>query len=607
MLEENDLICKVCGADIKEQQRQAADEAAFAGASPTETPKANPADADADGTKVFEPREGSPPQEAGTVAASAHLAPAHDAFEADEARATAAGPSEAEEFHWNIHKFPGAEARKTEDIDFDWSLSPSSIAQGETRDRDESEAGANDDAAHARPCAETIEEFFALCTEREAPPPERAGGAPSETAAHPTEERAGDTPPETAAYPAEERAGGTPPETAAYPAEERTGGAAAPARPHIEVAWEDLGASFGSKAEKSNRAHFFTFDQKNEEFQKLLDREYERLQTYDSPILDEAREMLAAWDWPGFAGKRTDPATGRGTPSPRPDPSEGQPGRDAARDGKTPEAESPREADATAVEAPAEAPAAVDTREAAPPAPAERTPDERPPAPAEIEAAPARADAEALPIPAPDTVPKATPDGPKADTVPEATPDGPKADTVPKATPDAPKADAVPEPKADATDADAATDGPEATPDGPKADAETGEAPGRAEVDPSIGEALDSIEKGIEEWENRSRFSTASKVAMILSVIFLFFTGGSALVKHFTPHSPLDVWLDSVQLQAAAAIKHGVDAIKDLFDDADEDENAGGNDTQGENAGGNDAQGENAPPDNPGGDGGGQE
>ncbi|MDR2355449.1 MAG: hypothetical protein LBE16_04560, partial [Clostridiales Family XIII bacterium] len=106
-------------------------------------------------------------------------------------------------------------------------------------------------------------------------------------------------------------------------------------------------------------------------------------------------------------------------------------------------------------------------------------------------------------------------------------------------------------------------------------EAEAKGAPVVTEAELSINKTLDSIEKEIEEWENRDRLSTASKVAMVISVIFLLFTGGSALVKHFAPHSPLDLWFDSVQLQAAGTIKHGVDTIKDLFNDADVSETGG--------------------------------
>ncbi|MDR2771420.1 MAG: hypothetical protein LBB57_05240 [Clostridiales Family XIII bacterium] len=104
----------------------------------------------------------------------------------------------------------------------------------------------------------------------------------------------------------------------------------------------------------------------------------------------------------------------------------------------------------------------------------------------------------------------------------------------------------------------------------PSAGAEAEEASAATEAELSISKALDSIEKEIEEWENRDRLSTASKVAMLISVIFLIFTGGSALVKNFAPHSPLDLWFDSVQLQAAATIKHSVDAVRVLFDGEDD-------------------------------------
>ena len=114
---------------------------------------------------------------------------------------------------------------------------------------------------------------------------------------------------------------------------------------------------------------------------------------------------------------------------------------------------------------------------------------------------------------------------------------------------------------------------------------EASEVPAVTEAEISIGKALDSIEKEIKDWESRDTLSTTSNVVMVISAIFLILTGGSALVKHFAPHSPLDLWFDSVQLQAAVTIKHGVDTVKALFDDSDESDAESGSDAEGESGG----------------------
>jgi hypothetical protein len=130
---------------------------------------------------------------------------------------------------------------------------------------------------------------------------------------------------------------------------------------------------------------------------------------------------------------------------------------------------------------------------------------------------------------------------------------------------------------------------PKEAPEDVPAEAPSGDALAATEAELSISKALDAIEQEIEEWEGRDRISTASKVAMVISVVFLLFTGGSAAVKHFAPHSPVDVWFDSVQLQMAATITQGVDAMGNFFHGADADDAGETDDGAGAASDGNEA------------------
>jgi hypothetical protein len=567
LLEESDLICKVCGADLREQRRQAANgvdagtELAFESVAPesgvceddalesdpaesrasesivpdvgteiaseSAEPEADTASASENGVSEAadlesapseadlsevpmpgdSPEDASPAGETFEAEASPEL-PAGETFEVEASPELPASENTTEaaprkptfgEFRWNIHKFPNTASRRTEDIDFNWNMSPSSVrfqeasndaqlaeAEELAAETEENAAGAEEDTIDAD--AEEIsfdklgDAFFALFEESETDA--RDAEAPFDFAAPDARDDADD------GYIQDFLAR----ETDA-PAEEDGGEIAAPA-PAFEKADPEIFASaFESGAETPDRERFFTFNQKNEEFQKLLDREYERLQAYNSPILNEAREMLAAWDWPGFESKQTDPATKRWSPSAFRErlESEGDRSPDAP-----PAPEAPQDGGAPADEA----------SEAQTPEEGVSHAEEFPPEEAEAET----------------QTPTDLPDAFKTQTPFEA------------------------------------------------AEAEAGRPPDVTEAELAISKTLDSIEKEIVDWENRSRLSTASKAAVILSAIFLLFTGGAAAVKHFAPHSPVDVWFDSVQMQAASTIKRGVDAIRDLFDGSDEGE-----------------------------------
>jgi hypothetical protein len=567
LLEESDLICKVCGADIQKQQRQTDEEAAFADVAPTEqidTDTAFP-QGDADEADAFVERETVSSHGTDGDDASAIDPPGTDATESAEpetvAPKTVASESDAEdaspepaardetaggEFRWNIHRFPSAEIRKTEDIDFDWNLSPAAL---ESRKRSEEEAEADEDTPTADAIAgvESLDEFFALRASREnAETAENTVGAPAEAFGAEDVTARADLTPVFVGLDARREADADIQQFFAKEDDGQRGAGTesappAPAWLHAESTPNIFGPSAESDAGTSNRDRFFTFDKKNEEFQKLLDKEYERLQRYNSPIVNEAREMIAAWDSSaGAAGKRTDPATKRWTPSMFTDPLRQEAGRGDA------------EADAPAKPMLSESAPSVEEDLAAGAA------DERAAAETPAEEAPPKLGLPADKEPATESKPE----------------EGAAAEDSAVAGEDA----------ADARE----TRGESAAPES--------HAAAGTEAELSISKTLDAIEKDIKEWEDRERLSTASKAAIVVSIVFLLFTGGSAAVKQFMPHSPADVWFDSVQLRMAAAIKHGVDAIRDLFDGADD---AGGADNVDAGDGAGDGVPENGGEDEP--------
>ncbi|MDR2771419.1 MAG: hypothetical protein LBB57_05235, partial [Clostridiales Family XIII bacterium] len=203
---------------------------------------------DADDTNTFDDSTTSGPRERTDAVPAPEAVLADAASEELAPEAEVAAPA-ADEFRWNVHSFPSVELRKTEDVNFDWNLPPAFLVQREVSSLGgETEANDGAYAAKEAPIAESMEAFFERCANCES---QGAGEADGFQFAMPN-------------------AGGD---------------VLAPALPGAETAPESLGNTLGPSAGKSNRERFFTFDRKNEEFQKLLDREYERLQSYNSPII----------------------------------------------------------------------------------------------------------------------------------------------------------------------------------------------------------------------------------------------------------------------------------------------------------------------------------
>jgi hypothetical protein len=323
LLEESDLICKVCGANIREQRRQTASGVALAGVSAdgrAEADFAFPRD-DAEETNTFDEREASPSHE--TTEAGTELASESTDPEADTEPASESGPSEAAdlesvsseadmpevpmsddsledaspacdapaaeglpefpaaegspefpaaenimeeghrkptfgEFRWNIHEFPNTELRRTEDIDFNWNMSPSSARFQE--DSDDARIDGEEDAAadaeeHAVGAdAEEIsfdklgDAFFALFEERETGA--RDAEAPVDFAAPDARDADG--------YIQDFLARET-----ELPAEEGGEEIVAPAQALAEAGPEVFAPVLESSAETPGREHFFTFNNKN--------------------------------------------------------------------------------------------------------------------------------------------------------------------------------------------------------------------------------------------------------------------------------------------------------------------------------------------------------
>jgi hypothetical protein len=631
LLEESDLICKVCGANIEEQRRRKSDETALTGALPKEPSEASftfssssdntdapyeaetlvTADEIETPVTVSEVETFAAPYEAETLVAADEIetpvtvgevetfaAPyeaetfvtadeieAFGAFdeieiELQEAAASEIAASEiAEEiesyvsetserrarsrgeFQWNVHQFPSFETRKTEDINFDWNTPPAAYTDAnseyngdETRDDDDNESVTGD--------AEILEEFHAPREECEPARDDDTGDA----TAHPITEEISVSTEQTSVYISDGVWAETEnyefdiTETAepTYEADEKSDFSISDWL-HAENSPSAFGNSFASKDAKHNRERFFTFDKKNEEFQRLLDKEYERLQAYDSPIINKARDMLALWDLPlGYTGKQTDPATMRWISSAFNEEAKAEAEYTDASEDTTDE--KPSSFDETETESGAaqrlteEIPRDVFLALSESGGETEITADVEP---EPVMSAESESGTYVEPEPiietgAPDIE---TEQGTVVEYAPEPA-------TVQTSEINA-ETESYVEPKTYSLFETVIEAEPET-------ESAAGEAFAGTEAELSISKTLDAIEKEIEEWKGRDKLSTVSKVAIIISVIFLIFTGGSAAVKRFAPHSSVDVWFDSVQLQAAATIKHGVDTIRDFFNDSEE-------------------------------------
>lgn len=157
-----------------------------------------------------------------------------------------------EEFDWNIHTFPGMGVEKTEDIDFNWSMSPDEVP--------DEKAPAKEPAAREEAQAEP--EFFA------------------------SQENAWKS---------------------AEPADTPAAGAAEPEKAPASSLEEELFGGLDSKADETRKQSeeidkFFTFHKKNEEFQKLLDQEYEKIKSGN--ILSDEMDTAAAASEEKFAARQ---------------------------------------------------------------------------------------------------------------------------------------------------------------------------------------------------------------------------------------------------------------------------------------------------------------
>lgn len=149
----------------------------------------------------------------------------------------------SEEFNWNTGEFPDREASKTEDIDFNWSLTPDEPKKAETV------------AVEPEPIAvEEIKLDVPEVSEKETPAQEEEKKSTLE---------------------------------------------------------EELFGDLNSKTDETRKQSeeidkFFTFNQKNEEFQKILDREYEKVKT-GNILTEEINVAEAASEEKFTARKPEDP------------------------------------------------------------------------------------------------------------------------------------------------------------------------------------------------------------------------------------------------------------------------------------------------------------
>ncbi|MCI7303092.1 MAG: zinc ribbon domain-containing protein [Clostridiales Family XIII bacterium] len=160
-----------------------------------------------------------------------------------------------EDFDWNIHTFPGQRVEKTEEIDFNWSMSPEELEAAQHRS-----APAQTHTAETKPAGEIVQETINSADAKPQPA--------SETIKQPDE--------------------GQKPQAASSLEEELFGG-------------------LDSKADEARKQSeqidkFFTFNKKNEEFQKLLDREYEKIKSGN--ILSEEMNTAAAASEEKFASRK---------------------------------------------------------------------------------------------------------------------------------------------------------------------------------------------------------------------------------------------------------------------------------------------------------------
>jgi hypothetical protein len=238
LLEDTDSLCGVCGAAVKEEN---GNNPAGGESSADIAPSA--------GEAVWETGGGGGHDEA--------LPPPKK--------------KETIEFQWNIHEFPSNETRKTEEIAFNWRTELNAIEAAESRDEMAAPAPAGNMAENANGGAEwygtgnqedysdTLSDWFG--TDRDENIPDvwytASGGSPEKFRRPGSADR-------------------VPPDAVRESGGKRN--------------FQDLPYGTPPGTHKPDKELFFTFDQENEEFQQLLDEEYERVSTYDAqaPSMDGA-------------------------------------------------------------------------------------------------------------------------------------------------------------------------------------------------------------------------------------------------------------------------------------------------------------------------------
>ncbi|MDR1572141.1 MAG: hypothetical protein LBS32_06405 [Clostridiales Family XIII bacterium] len=508
MLEDTDLLCRVCGADVKEPPGQGPGPAPTEGGAPAQGP--DPAEP-APEPDPAEPAEPAPEPD---PAAPAEPAPGPDPAAPHEAEAEsgeggareAAARSETVEFQWNIHKFPDSEARKTDDIAFNWQQELKAIETAGNR-------------AEGRPGAES-----------------RASG-PSGRGAENALRGAG----------ADEWYGPGNQEDYSDTLSDWFGAAqiepehipdvwdieSAPSLPEAWEGGEARGLQGDGEAPDPTKERFFTFDRKNEEFQRLLDREYERIRSCEPPL-----------PLPAFAMDRGIAAADVALEPAAPEQ------EDAVPAGEVP-AEVALEQDDVSPAGEVFAEVAPEQGEAAP---AGEVPAEVAPEPEDVSPA-GEVFAEAAPEPE-----EAPPAGEApAEVALEQDDVSPAGEVFAEAAPEqgeaAPAGEVFAEAAPEQGDAAPAGEVPE---EAPPEGTVPAEAPSAAASDSAarLIEALDAMEKEQREWESRRRMGAGAKFVVTLAVIILLAAAAAVGIKLFAPDSTAALWIDFV-LKSLAQIALG--------------------------------------------------
>lgn len=192
--------------------------------------------------------------------------------ENSEQKETEKKTSPVEEFDWNIHTFPGMEVEKTEDIDFNWSMpveEPEPVP-----------------AKPVAPAPEPVLETPVVKPEPAAPEKTEPIGFAARTEQSQTPTQTLETKPAAA------------PEKKTEPVQEPLSGLE-------ERLFGDLDNKTDEARKQSEEMDkFFTFHKKNEEFQKLLDQEYEKIKSGN--MLSEEMDTATMASEEKFATRKPD-------------------------------------------------------------------------------------------------------------------------------------------------------------------------------------------------------------------------------------------------------------------------------------------------------------